>query len=131
MTKYIEDNVNPLFYQTIELVYEANAPEDLPPFVFDIYDKDFNPLDSDDFICRAIIPINEAAVSYEDNVPKPKWHICRMKAGAPESGEVLVSFSIVDADYNFKKSLKYMNLMETVDFKEYKIELNILGLRNL
>ena len=47
------------------------------------------------------------------------------------SGEILVSFSIVDADFNFKKTLKYLNLMETVDFNEYKIELNILGLRNL
>lgn len=54
-----------------------------------------------------------------------------MKAGAPPSGEVLVSFSIVGADFNFKKPIKYMNLMDTVNFKEYKIELNILGLRNL
>lgn len=131
-TKFIEDNVNPLFYETLELVYEGNQPEDLPPFILDIYDKDFDLLDStDDFICRAIIPISEAHVSYEDSVPKPKWHPCRLKSGAPMSGEVLVSFSIVDSDFNFKKTLKYMNLMETVEFNEYKIELNILGLRNL
>jgi hypothetical protein len=98
----------------------------------DIYDKDFELLDStDDFICRAIIPVTDAHVCYEDSVPKPKWHECRLKSGAPVSGEILVSFSIVDADFNYKKTLKYMNLMETVDFNEYKIELNILGLRNL
>ena len=74
-TKFIEDNLNPLFYETLELVYEANSPEDLPPFVLDIYDKDFELLDNtDDFICRAIIPVSEAHVCYEDSVPKPKWH---------------------------------------------------------
>ena len=100
--------------------------------MLDIYDKDFDLLDTtDDFICRAIIPVSEAHVCYEDSVPKPKWHECRLKAGAPASGEILVSFSIVDADFNYKKTLKYMNLMETVNFNEYKIELNILGLRNL
>lgn len=71
-TKFIEDNVNPLFYETLELVYEANKIDELPPFIFDVYDKDFNPLDEDDFICRAIIPVSEAAVAFEkDEVPRP------------------------------------------------------------
>jgi hypothetical protein len=61
-----------LYYETIELVYESNDVKDLPPFVFGIYDKDFNPLDSDDFICRALIPIKEAAhVIEQDVVPRP------------------------------------------------------------
>jgi len=69
-----------LFYETLELVYEANTIEDLPPFIFDIYDKDFNPLDEDDFICRAVIPIKEAKVAFEeDRVPRPEWHKCRLK----------------------------------------------------
>ena len=78
-TKYIEDNVNPLFYETIELLYEANSEEDLPPFVLDIYDKDFNPLDPDDFIGRALISKADAVISNDDTVPTPKWHPCRMK----------------------------------------------------
>ena len=41
----------------------------MPPFIFDIYDKDFNPLDPDDFICRALIYANEANVCYDDTVP--------------------------------------------------------------
>jgi len=131
-TKYIEDNVNPLFYETIELVYEANKIDELPPFIFDVYDKDFNPLDEDDFICRAIIPVSEAAVVYEkDEVPRPKWHKCRLKQNSPECGEVLVSFAIVSDDFNFKTPVKYMNLMETVLFDEYTIEISILGLRDL
>jgi len=105
--------VNPLYYETIELVFEANNIEDLPPFVLDIYDKDFNPLDADDFICRSLIHIKDAACSIEkDEIPRPKWHPCRLKAGAPECGEVLVSFSIVSDDFNFKTPIKYMNLMD-------------------
>jgi hypothetical protein len=114
------------------LVYESNDVKDLPPFVLDIYDKDFAPLDSDDFICRALIPINEASVVIEkDEVPRPAWHKCRLKAGSPECGEVLVSFAIVSDDFNFKTPVKYMNLIETVKFDEYTIEMNILGLRDL
>jgi hypothetical protein len=79
-----------------------------------------------------LIPIKEAAVALEeDRVPRPQWHKCRLKPGAPESGEVLISFSIVSDDFNFKTPVKYMNLMETVLFDEYTIEMNILGLRDL
>lgn len=79
-----------------------------------------------------MIPIKEAEVAFEeDRIPRPKWHKCRLKAGAPDSGEVLVSFSIVSDDFNFKTPIKYMNLMETVLFDEYTIEINILGLRDL
>lgn len=89
-------------------------------------------MDSDDFICRALIPISEASTVFEeDSVPRPNWHKCRLKAGAPECGEVLVSFSICSDDFNFKTPVKYMNLMETVKFDEYTIEMNILGLRDL
>jgi hypothetical protein len=112
-------------------MYEANSIEEIPPFVFTIYDKDFNPLDPDDYICRSVIPIHEASYCEGDEIPRPKWHPCSMKKGAPECGEVLASFSIVDDDFNFKVPLNYVNLMETVAFREYVIEVNILGLRNL
>lgn len=89
-------------------------------------------MDGDDFICRALIPVDEASVAFEeDRIPRPKWHKARLKAGAPDCGEVLVSFSIVSDDFNFKTPVKYMNLMETVVFDEYSIEINILGLRDL
>lgn len=115
----------------MEVLYEANSVDEMPPFVFDIYDKDFGPLDGDDFICRAIIPISDASYSIKDEIPKPKWHPCRLKKGAPECGELLVSFSIVADDFNFRTPLSYVNLMETVNFREYVVEINILGLRDL
>lgn len=130
--------MNPLFYETIELSYEANSEEDLPPFVLDIYDKDFNPLDADDFICRSIIyrrdekePEKSAVISDDDTVLRPKWHECRLKQGSSVSGEVLISFSVVADDYNFKTPLAYMNIMDTVDFDENQVEISILGLRGL
>jgi hypothetical protein len=120
-----------LFYETVELNYEANSIDDIPPFILDIYDKDFGLLEGDDFICRAIIPISEASFSEKDEIPRPKWHSCRLKKGAPDCGQVLISFAIVEDDYNFKVPFKYVNLMETVQFDEYVIEINVLGLRDL
>ena len=131
-TKYIEDNVNPLFYTTMELMYEANSNNiaDMPPFVIDIYDKDFG-LDGDDFLCRAIINIEDAAFEEGDKIPTPRWHPCRLKHGAPPEGEILISFSIVDDDFNFKVPLPYMTLTDFVKFEEFTIECNVLGLRDL
>lgn len=115
----------------MELIYEANSMQDIPPFIFDIYDKD-NALDADDFMGRAVIPVDEASIAFdEDTIPRPKWHPCRTKKGGPTAGELLVSFCVVDDDFNFKTPLKYMNLTETVAFDDYHIEINILGLRNL
>ncbi len=123
--------MNPLFYETIELTVEANTREELPPFVLDIYDKDFNPLDPDDYICRALIFPSEAHISENDDVPKPKWHPCRLKQGSATCGELLISFSIVADDFTYKTPLNYMDLMETVNFDDYNVEISILGLRNL
>jgi hypothetical protein len=130
-TKVIMDNNNPLFYETIEILIETSTVEDLPPFIFDIWDKDAL---SSDFICRSVIHIKDANFSDEDNadkIPEPKWHICRLKPKAPKSGEILVSFSVAESDFNFKTPFKYVSLRDEVDFKESEVEINILGLRDL
>ena len=44
----------------------------------DLYDYDMGPLD-DDFIARAIIPINTCSYSTDNTVPRPKWHSCALK----------------------------------------------------
>jgi hypothetical protein len=54
-----------------------------------------------------------------------------MKPGAPSCGEILVSFSVVDDDFNFNIPLNYMNLKDFVNFNEMNININILGLRDL
>jgi Ca2+-dependent lipid-binding protein len=37
-TQTIEDNLNPLFYETLELAYEVNKIDEMPPFILDVYD---------------------------------------------------------------------------------------------
>lgn len=49
----------------------------------------------------------------------------------PSIGEILVSFSIVPDDYRFRVPIEYMDLTEYVEFKEYNVEINCLGLRSL
>lgn len=42
-TKTIEDNMNPLFYETLELEYEVRDIDDVksyPPFILDVWDED-------------------------------------------------------------------------------------------
>ena len=39
-TAVINDNLNPIYYQAIDLMYEANSIDDLPPFIIDCYDED-------------------------------------------------------------------------------------------
>jgi hypothetical protein len=46
-------------------------------------------------------------------------------------GEILVSWSIVADDFVYKLPLNYVNLKDEVDFKEFTVSINILGLRNL
>ena len=95
-TVVIEDNLNPLFYQTIEMSYEVrdiNDPYSYPPFILDVWDEDQDLFDStDDFLGRAIIEpedLGEALViqgknfgnssaggeSHKNEIPvRPKWH---------------------------------------------------------
>ena len=98
--------------------------------MLDVFDWDKGPLE-DDFIARSIIYIDKCSYSTDNTVMRPKWHPCRLNASAPPCGEILVSFSIVESDYNYATPLTYMRLSENVDCKEYVVNINILGLRNL
>ena len=37
-TAVIDDNNNPLYYETLELIIETTSVKDMPPFILDIYD---------------------------------------------------------------------------------------------
>lgn len=128
-TIVIEDNNNPLFYETLELTMEASTIEDLPPFILDVYDKDSF---SSDFIARSVIPITEAAYNRDDEICEPKWHKCKMTPQSPPQGEILVSFCVVDFDHSFiARSPADVNLSAIVHREEYELDINILGLRDL
>lgn len=75
-----------MFYHTMELYYEANSIEAMPPFIIDVWDSDASELtdfDGDDYVCRSIIPVSEAVYSTDDSVPRPKWVPCRLNPSAP------------------------------------------------
>jgi hypothetical protein len=42
-------------------------------------------------------------LSSGDTIPRPEWHKLYYKKGGPPSGEVLLSFALVEGDFNFKK----------------------------
>ena len=39
-TETVNDNLNPIYYEAKDLMYEANSIEELPPFIIDCYDED-------------------------------------------------------------------------------------------
>ena len=145
-TEIIEDNNNPLYYETLELDYEVENQDDLesyPPFIFDCYDSDTGLLDStDDFLGRAIIEPEDCALITQEKLEafnndelavdvEPRWHPFYYAAGEPKEGEILVAFTVVEHDYNFKFKPENVDLNSRVKKSEYDINVLILGLRNL
>jgi len=62
-----------LFYEGIDAIYETNSIEELPPIIVDLYDKDKNSIanDSEDFLARALIYVQNVDHSDNDTIPKP------------------------------------------------------------
>lgn len=112
-----------MYYQCFELSIEAdiNNKEEFPPFIIDAFDMDKNVFTADtkDFLCRAIIPLADAAVGFikrkEDDVgksPVPKWHNCYFKPGGAVCGQILVAFLLApEFDFKWKVNLKSINMM--------------------
>jgi Ca2+-dependent lipid-binding protein len=103
-TPVVEDNCNPIFFSTLDVYLDFATKVDAPPIILNIWDEDTDLLDStDDFIGRAVIDINDAAISEDDTIPEPKWHkvVMGFSNDGPSIGEILVSFSLVPDDYRF------------------------------
>ena len=130
-TRAIDDNNNPIFYETIESYFYATDMVYAPPAVLEIYDSDSGTFDSDDFIGRSIIPLKAASVSYDETISRPQWHDIKLgfRKHEPVMGRILVSFNVLDPDAEFKKSLSSINLIPQCD--DYDITINVLGLRDL
>ena len=124
-TTTIFDNVNPIFYEGIDIIYEAGSTEELPPVICDLYDKDENLIgkDSEDFLARALINLREVSYSDGDAIPRPTWYPLHYRKGSPVSGEVLLSFAVVADDYGFKKSLKHLKLYKEVKTNKYGVQM--------
>ena len=124
-TQVIWDNVNPLFYEGLDAIYEANSQEELPPIIVDLYDKDEAVVgaDSEDFLARALIYIDKITFVENDDIPTPTWHKLYYKSGGATSGEVLLSFAIVRDDYPFKRTLERLRLEREVEMKEFNVQM--------
>jgi Ca2+-dependent lipid-binding protein len=77
-TKVIEDNCNPLFYETLELEYEVDKVDDLesyPPFILDAYDFDDGIFDHEpDYLGRAVIEPEDCAIVMQKDFELCKEH---------------------------------------------------------
>lgn len=85
--------------------YEANDLCDMPPIIADLYDMDISAIGTidTDFLCRCLLYVDDLETYYEgEGVPRPKWYPCSFKKGGPMSGEILMSFAIVEDDFNFR-----------------------------
>ena len=111
-TDCIEDSLNPIYFQTIEIIYDMVDLDSAPPIIFNIWDKDSDLLDStDDFLGRSIIYLKDASTNLEfgddddkcNDVPKPIWHDIRMgfDESQPATGQVLCSFVVARDDFDF------------------------------
>ena len=141
-TKMIEDSLNPIYFETIEMLYDMADMETAPPIIFNIWDHDDDLLDSgDDFLGRAVIYLKDAKTNLEhgddedmcNTVPKPDWHDIRIgfDESTPPCGQVLCSFIVARDDFDFETPAKYLNLSDYVPTKEYDMDINVLGLRQL
>ncbi len=65
-TECVENNLDPMFYELLELKIDFTKGEDLPPFVFDVYDVDRTLIGSDDrdYLGRAIVHLKDIAHSH-------------------------------------------------------------------
>ena len=98
-----------------------------------IWDKDDGVLDGDDYLGRCVVYLTNASITNGDNIPEPKWHDIRLgfSETEPACGQMLVSFAVVEDDYSFKTPINYMKLTDEIQYKDFDVEINVLGLRNL
>ena len=120
-THVVNDNLNPIYYEALDLIYEANSKEEMPPFIIDCYDEDQALIGSNeaDYLARCTIYNGEANYSEGDSIPTPKWHPMHFSPKSPPQGELLISFAIVEDDYTFERPLDYVNLHENVHMEEF------------
>lgn len=76
-TSVIDDNINPIFFESLELYYDFDNIGNAPPVVLNLWDKD-DLLDADDYLGRCVVYLNDASISTDDEIPQPKWHDIRI-----------------------------------------------------
>lgn len=100
-TKVVYDSVNPIFFEGIEITYEANEKEELPPMIVDCFDEDETLTGtSQDYLARATIDLqDDPNVGENNDIKRPVWYPMYYKSGGVKSGEVLLSFAVNGDDF--------------------------------
>ncbi len=82
---------------------------------------------------RCVVYLNDANVGNDDTIPTPRWHDIKIsfQEKDPPCGQMLVSFALVADDYTFKTPIQYMDLTKQIEYKDCRVDINILGLREL
>lgn len=102
----VEQTNNPLYYETKDFNIEFSSLDDAPPIILNVFDTDDVSVfslgsDSDDYIGRAIIFLQDIAdLAEDDHIPQPEWHPVKYSMISPwdeKSGaRILVSFAKLD-----------------------------------
>lgn len=61
----------------------------------------------------------------------PKWHSIRYTEGEPETGAILISFTVTSRDYIYQFEPEALDLRQKVPFQKFEVNMLILGLREL
>ena len=128
-TKTIKETLNPIFYESILFYHQFNEKKYAPPIILDIYDWDA--LDSDDFIGRAVTTLDKWEMPInEQKTADPRWIPINIGyEGAPTMGEILISFSQFDTETD--PDMPYLNKLIRPETLDATLVMNILGLRGL
>ena len=70
--------MNPIYFECLELYYDYNTVEEAPPIILNLWDHDESVFDGDDFLGRAVVYLQDAALCNDDSIPEPKWHDIKM-----------------------------------------------------
>jgi len=154
-TVVVEDTLNPIYYETIDISYDMPKQEknqshedwvkSWPPIILNLFDQD---LDGVDYLGRSVIYLSKASTNFKlepladdpelkktnNLIPPPKWQDIRIgfDESAPPTGKVMCSFVISEFDFIFDaEKARDVNLQELVEKKEYQVDINVLGLREL
>ena len=144
-TNTIKDSINPIFYEVKRVIYQYTNAEDSPPIILNVFDH--NTILKDVYLGRAVIKLTDAAtndfphegfreqMSDEEvrQIPKPKWHPIRLgnDESQPTTGQVLCSFLVTPGDQNFSFNHSNATLRRSIERREYNIDINVFGLREL
>lgn len=65
----IEDSLNPIYFETLEMLYDLADIETAPPIVMNIWDRDSGLIkESYDFLGRCTIPLDKAASNLKSDI---------------------------------------------------------------